>query len=144
MPVELSDAWDKLQQGGDARKLRRHIPALQGTVARVRELESSLKGDFAGTRPEAVSPDKRAEVRTALVSSLQSHSLSMGGVLKVFSRLSADAQGALQKVLEWIAEHIVGMLTAFANHLGVQNWSVAAGLASFPPSATFTITMTFT
>ncbi|MDG6901080.1 MAG: hypothetical protein JRM80_03885 [Nitrososphaerota archaeon] len=143
LPAELSDAWSKLKRGGDARKLRNHLPALRRSVGGVTELESSLKEAFGGIGPDAVSPDSRASVRTTLVSSLQSHSLSIVGVLNVFSRLSSDAQGAVQSVLGWIAEHLVGILTAFAAHLGLQNWSVAAQLSSFPPGASFTITLTF-
>jgi hypothetical protein len=143
IPDELRDAWGKLLAGGDARKIRKHLPDLQRSVLAIRGLETSLKDAFQGIEPEAVDPNKRSEVRTTLVSSLQSHSLVMGGVLRVFSRLSADAQGAMQKVLGWIAEHLVGMLTAFAGHLGIQNWSVAAQLASFPPGASFTISVTF-
>lgn len=143
MPDELRDAWDRLSQGGDARKLRRHLPDLQRSVSLVKDLETSLKAAFGDRRPEAVDLAARTGVRTALVSSLQSHSISVGGVLKVFSRLSADAQGAVRKVLGWIAEHLVGMLTAFASHLGLQNWSVSAEVATMPPEAAFTITLTF-
>ncbi len=143
LPVELNDAWNMLSQGGDARKLRRHLPDLQRSVSLVGGLEKSLKDGFGSARPEAVDADKRASARTTLVSSLQSHSISIGGVLKVFSRLSADAQGAVQKILGWIAEHLVSMLTSFAAHLGIQNWSVAAQISSFPPGASFTITLTF-
>lgn len=143
VPDELGDVWRKLSQGRDARKLRRHLPDLQRSVAMVRGLETSLKESFGDRGPEAVDPAARASFRTTLVSSLQSHSISVGQVLKVFSRLSTDAQGAVQRVLGWIAEHLVTMLTSFAAHLGLQNWSVAAQISSFPPGAAFTITLTF-
>ncbi len=143
MPDELKDAWNKFSQGGDARKLRRHLPDLQRSVSLVRGLEASLRAAFGDTKPEAVDAAARANIRTTLVSSLQSHSMSIGGVLKVFSRLSADAQGAIQKVLGWIAEHLVSMLTAFSAHLGLQSWSVSAEIATLPPEAAFTITLTF-
>ena len=143
MPDELRDAWNKLSQGGDARKLRRHLPDLQRSMSLIKELEGSLKTAFGDTRPEAVDSASRANVRTALVSSLQSHSMSVGGVLKVFSHLSADARGAVQKVLGWIAERLVSILTTFAAHLRLQNWSVSAEIASMPPEAAFTITLTF-
>jgi len=142
VPDELKDAWNKLSQGGDARKLRRHLPDLQRSVSLVRGLEASMKAAFGDVRPEAVDPGARANVRTTLVSSLQSHTISFGGVLEVFSHLSADAQGAVQRVLGWITEHLVSMLNAFAGHLGLQNWSIAAEIA-FPPGANFTITLTF-
>jgi hypothetical protein len=143
VPEELKDAWGKLLEGGDERKLRKHLPALQRTVALVKGAEASFQAAFEGVEPDAVDPAKRSEARTALVSSLQSHSLSMGGVLGVFSHLSADAQGAVRSVLDWIASHIVKLLTAFASHLGLQNWSVSGQIATFPPGATFTITLTF-
>ena len=143
IPAELADAWNKLSQGGDARRLRKNLPDLERSVSLVSGLEASLKEAFGEAQPDAIDTATRANVRTTLVSSLQSHSISVGGVLKVFSRLSADAQGAVQKVLGWIAEHLVSMLTNFGAHLGVQNWSVAAGLVSFPPGATFTLTLTF-
>ena len=143
VPDELRDAWNKLSQGGDARKLRRHLPDLQRSMSLIKELEGSLKTAFGDTRPEAVDSASRANVRTALVSSLQSHSMSVGGVLKVFSHLSADARGAVQKVLGWIAERLVSILTTFAAHLRLQNWSVSAEIASMPPEAAFTITLTF-
>jgi hypothetical protein len=143
VPDELRDAWGKLLEGGDERKLRRHLPALQRTLELVRGVEASFQAAFEGIRPEAVDPAKRSEARTALVTSLQSHSLSIGGVLGVFSRLSADGQGAVQSVLDWIANHLVKILTAFASHLGLQNWSISGQIATFPPGATFTITLTF-
>jgi hypothetical protein len=143
IPTELNDAWSTLHRGGDARKLRMHLPALQKSVAVISGLESSLKQAFVGIKPEEVDPDKRAQVRTTLVSAVQSHSLSIGNMLKVFSHLSTDGQGAVQKVLGWIAEHLVRLLTAFAAHLGLQNWSVAAQLSTFPPGASFTFTLTF-
>jgi hypothetical protein len=143
VPDELKDAWNKLSQGGDARKLRRHLPDLQRSVSLVRGLEASMKAAFGDVRPEAVDPAARANVRTTLVSSLQSHTISFGGVLEVFSHLSADAQGAVQKVLGWITEHLISMLSTFASHLGLQNWSIAAEIG-FPPGANFTITLTFT
>ena len=68
----------------------------------------------------------------------------MGGVLKVVSHLSAEAQGAVQGVLDWVANHLVTMLTTFAGHLGIQNWSIGTQLSSLPPGASFTITVTFT
>ena len=143
VPDELRDAWNKLSQGVDARKLHRHLPDLQRSMSLVRELEASLKAAFGDKGPEAVDPATRATARTTLVSSLQSHSISIGGVLNVFSRLSADAQGAVQKVLGWIAERLVSILTTFAAHLRLQNWSVSAEIASMPPEAAFTITLTF-
>jgi hypothetical protein len=142
VPDELKDAWNKLSQGGDARKLRSHLPDLQRSLSLVRGLEASMKAAFGDVRPEAVDPAARANVRTTLVSSLQSHTMSFGGVLKVFSHLSADAQGAVRKVLGWITEHLIGMLNTFAAHLGLQSWSIAAEI-DFPPGANFTITLTF-
>lgn len=143
MPDELKDAWGRLLAGGDAKRLRNRLPALQQSVAQVKELESSLKDDFGGTAPEAVDPAKRAKARTTLVSSLQFHSLSVGDLLKEFHHLSADGQGAVKTVLEWIAGHLVSALTTFAAHLVLQNWSVAAEVSSAPPGASFTITLTF-
>jgi len=143
IPDELKDSWGKLFEGGDGKKLRRHLPALQQTISLVRGLEASLRTAFTGTEPEAVDPARRSDARTALVSSLQSHSLSIGAVLKVFSGLSADAQGAVRTVLDWIADRLVRILTTYAGHLGLQNWSIGAQIATFPPGATFSITLTF-
>lgn len=143
VPEELKDAWSKLLDGGDARKLRKHLPSLRQSLGLVKELESSLEDAFGGTKPEAVDSAKRARVRKALVASLESHSLSIGGILKEFSHLSSDGQGAVRKILEWIAGRLVGSLTTFAAHLGLQNWSVAAEVSSIPPGASFTITLTF-
>jgi len=50
----LKDAWNKLSQGGDAKKLRRHLPDLQRSVSLVGGLEASMKAAFGGARPEAV------------------------------------------------------------------------------------------
>jgi hypothetical protein len=143
IPDELKAAWSKLLDGGDAKKIRRHLSALQQSLALVKGLESSLKDAFEGNKPEAVDPAKRSEARTALVASLESHSLSIGGILKEFSHLSSEGQSAVRKILEWIAERLVSALTTFAAHLGLQSWSVAAEISSIPPSASFTITLTF-
>ncbi|HUK80571.1 MAG TPA: hypothetical protein VLU91_07920 [Nitrososphaerales archaeon] len=88
VPKELKDAWDKLLEGGDERKLRKHLPALQRTVALVKGVEDSFQAAFEGVEPDAVDPAKRSEARTALVSSLQSHSLSMGGARGLFPPFS--------------------------------------------------------
>ena len=116
---------------------------LERSVSSVGGLEASLKEAFGETEPDAVDTATRASFRTTLVSSLQSHTISFGEVLKVFSRLSADARGAIQKVLGWVAERLVSMLTSFAAHLGLQNWSVAVQIAPLPPGANFTFTLTF-
>jgi hypothetical protein len=143
IPDELKDAWNKLLDGGDARRLRRHLPSLQLSLALVKELESSLKDAFGGIRPDAVDPAKRSEARIALVASLESHSLSIGGVLKEFSHLSSEGQSAVRKILDWIVKHLVSDLTAFAAHLVLQSWSVAVEISSTPPGASFTFTLTF-
>lgn len=143
IPDELKAAWGRLLAGGDARRLRNHLPAFRQSVAQVRELESSLKDAFGGTTAEAVNPIKRSKARTTIVASLQSHSLSVGGILKEFYHLSAEGQGAAKAVLEWIVGHLVNALTTFAAYLGLQNWSVAAEVSSTPPGASFTFTLTF-
>lgn len=143
IPEELKDAWGRLIDGGDGRKLHRHLPALRQSLAHVKKTESFLNNSFGGIEPGGVDPAKRSEARSILVASLQFHALSVGGVLKKFSSLSADGQVAVKKVLGWIAEHLAGALTAFAKHLGIQNWSVAAGMSTTPPGASFTITLTF-
>ena len=143
IPRELKEEWGKLLVGGDERRMRRHLPCLQRALAGVEELESAMRGAFAGTKPEAVDPASRSATRTILVPSLQSYSLSIGSVLKVFMKLSEDGQGAVREVLGWIAAHLVKLLTEFADHLALENWSVAAQLSSLPPGASFTFTLTF-
>ena len=129
--------------GSDERRLRRNLPYLQGAVATVSGLETSLMDAFEGTEPGAVDAAKRSATRTTVVTSLQSHALSIGAVLKVFTKLSAVGQDAVRKVLGWIADHLVRLLTSFADHLGLQNWSVAAEFSTLPPGASFTFTLTF-
>jgi hypothetical protein len=143
IPDELEEAWRSLTSGSDGRKLRHHLESIRGTVALMRGMEERLQGDFGGIKPDAVDDSKRTANRSALVTSLQAHSLSFAAISREFSRLSADAQGAVQKVLGWIADRLVRLLTTFAEHLGLENWSVAAQLATFPPGATFTFTLTF-
>ena len=143
VPDELKETWSRLLTGRDAGKLRKHLDSLRQSVTLVKGLESSLKEAFEGTSPQAVDPNKRAQARSAVTSSLQSHSISMEGVLKVFSRLSAEGRSAIQRILGWVAEHMVGLLTTFAEHLRLQSWSVAGTLATFPPGAAFSITLTF-
>ena len=143
VPAELKDAWIRFTTGKDARKLRRHLPALQESLTLIDGLGSSVNEAFGGTRPEAVSQAARSQARTSLVASLQSHSFVLGEMAKVFSSLSAEGKTGVQQVLGWIAERLVKILTAFAGHLGLQSWSVAGGLASLPPGTQFTITLTF-
>ncbi len=143
VPEELKDAWSKLQDGQDAKRLRKHLPFLQQSLGLVKGLESSFQDAFADAKPDVVDPATRAKVRTALVASVEAHSLSMGAILKEFSHLSSDGQGAVRKILEWIAERFVHSLTTFASHLALQSWSVSAGVSTVPPGASFTITITF-
>ncbi|HKT21073.1 MAG TPA: hypothetical protein VJR06_00415 [Nitrososphaerales archaeon] len=143
IPNELQDDWRRLLVGEDERKMRRRLSYLQGAVAMVAKLEASMKDAFIGKKADAVDPASRSASRTLLVSSLQSHSLSIGEVLKVFTKLSEDGQGAVRRVLGWIAEHLVKILTDFGELIGLENWSVAAQLSSFPPGASFTFTLTF-
>lgn len=143
VPDELKDAWSKLLGGQDASKLRKHLPALRQAITLVKGLEGSLRTTFEGVAPNAVDAGSRSEARTALVSSLQSHSLSLGGVMDIFSRLSGEGQTAVRAILDWIANQLVKLLTAFAAHLGLQSWSVGAELETFPPGGVFSITLTF-
>jgi hypothetical protein len=142
LPPELGDAWSRLSAGSDARKLRGHLPALEQSVLLVKRLEDSVKEAFEGVQPERVDPGKRAEVRTSLASAIQTHALSINSVLKLFSRLSAETQGAVQEVLRWMMSHLVAVLTAFSDHLALQSWSIEA-TGSLPPGVTFSITLTF-
>lgn len=143
IPTELKEDWGRLLAGADERKLRRHLPYLKGAVAMVSKLEAALRDAFEGSNPDAVDPAKRSAARTMVVSSLQSHALSFGAVMKEFAKLSDGGQEAIRKVLGWIAEHLVKLFTDFSAHLGLQSWSVAAEFSSVPPGASFTFTLTF-
>lgn len=143
IPSELKDDWGRLLVGGDGRKMRRHLASLHEALTLASGLEATLRDAFEGKKPEAVDPAARTTARATLVSSLQSHSLSMGAVQNSFANLSAVGQGAVRKVLGWIAERIVRLLTEFSAHLGLENWSAAVQVSSFPPGASFTFTLTF-
>jgi hypothetical protein len=143
IPDELKEDWGKLLTGGDERKMRRHLELLHGAVDTASNLEADLRSAFEGKKPEDVDPATRTTARTTLVSSLQSHSLFVGAIQKIFSKLSADGQGVIRRVLGWIAERLVTLLTEFSAHLKLENWSVAAQFATFPPGASFTFTLTF-
>ena len=67
IPDELKEAWGKLVAGADARKFRRHLPALQRSVSLISGLDASLQQAFGGIKPEAVDQGERTEIRTALV-----------------------------------------------------------------------------
>ena len=142
LPNELGEAWNELSSGRDARRLRKHLPVLRRSILQTAKLEGSLRERFGARQAELVDPETRTEARAKLVSSVQLHALSIDSILKVFSALSADSQAAVQKILEWVLNHVVSVLTAFADQLALESWSVAV-TGSFPPAISFTITLTF-
>ncbi len=87
-------------------------------------------------------PDATLAARKALVSSLQLHSLTLSSLQSFFSSLSAEAQGLVQRVLDWIVQNIVEVLSKFSAQLNVYTWSVEV-TAGPPLGVSFSVIVTF-
>ena len=142
LPVELKGVWGDLSAELGAKGFQKHLDSLEQSIQSTRQLASMLQTQFQGMAPESIDQNARIAARKALVSSLQAHSLTINSLESVFSSISAKAKGLVQKVLDWIVQNIVEVLSNFSGQLNLKEWSVEV-TGGLPLGVTFSVTVTF-
>jgi hypothetical protein len=142
VPDELEEVWSELQKELRSKSLQRHVETLRQSIEVSRNLDNSMTSQFVSIAPESVGQTQKIVARKNLVSALQTHSLTIASLESVFSKLSTSAKGLVQKVLDWIVQNLVQVLTNFSQYLGVDSWSVEA-TGGFPSGVSLSITITF-
>ncbi len=141
-PDDLKDLWKDLSTELGTDGFQKHLDILKHSLQSSESFANKMKIQFSGVAPDKVDPNLRLAARKDLVSSLQVHSLTLNSVQSVFSSLSSAEKGLVQKVLDWILQNIVQVLSSYSEHLNVDSWSVEA-TGGLPLGVSFSVTITF-
>lgn len=142
IPKEIQSLWNDLLNEVERGKFEKSLENLEISAKDSDQLRQSIQTTFQNTLPENVDPNARAQARKELISSIQTHALTLDSLADIITKISERGKQLLSQVLDWITGNLVDVLTNFGAHLKVDNWSIEA-TAGLPAGLSFSLTITF-
>ena len=120
-------------------------PAAAAAVSTVRraalDIDASVEPAFRGQAP-APGSDDLAAAQGDLSGSLTRAALSVQDVQEQLRTLGAEAGGTASRLVDWLLNHVMRVVSKVAGTLHVDSWSIGV-TGGFPAGVNVSITVTF-
>jgi hypothetical protein len=118
------------------------IDAAVDTVrAAGKQIDDSVAPVLEGKKP-ARGSDELAVAQGGLTSSLATAALTVDEVQEQLKAVGEEATTKVQRLINWLLEHVIRVISKVAGALHVDNWTVGVS-GGFPAGMNLSITITF-
>jgi hypothetical protein len=129
----------------DAVTARLAPPIVETAVGSVRTAGQEIDGAVAPVlegRAPSPGSDELSATQGRLSGSLASAALTIGDVQEQLRAVGAEAGRHIQRLINWLLDHVIRAVSKVADALQVDNWTVGVP-GRFPGGVTVSITVTF-